>query len=83
MRKQLPIKIIIADDHEIYRDGLQSVFENTDKYEIIAQCQDGDHLLRAVKTMVPDIVLTDLKMPILSGVEAIRILHKEHLIMSS
>ena len=78
MRKNIPIKIIIADDHEIYRDGLQSLFESNTKYEVIAQCHDGEHLLRAVNTHIPDIVLTDLKMPILSGVEAIRILHKEH-----
>ena len=78
MKKKSPIKIIIADDHEIYRDGLVTAFQNNDRYEIIATSQDGDHLLRTLNTHKPDIILTDLRMPVLSGVEAIRIIHKEY-----
>ncbi len=76
MKKKQPITIILADDHEIYREGLVSVLESQKgNYEILAICQDGEHLMRALAGKIPDIVLTDLKMPVFSGVEAIRAIH--------
>jgi DNA-binding NarL/FixJ family response regulator len=70
-----PIRIIIADDHEIYRDGLVSNFQNNPLYELVATCINGDQLVRATANTQPDVILTDMKMPVLSGVEAIRIIH--------
>lgn len=71
-----PIRLIIADDHEIYRDGLALNFENNPQYELVATCINGEQLVRAAANTIPDVILTDLKMPILNGVEAIRIIHK-------
>jgi DNA-binding NarL/FixJ family response regulator len=78
MKKRLPIKIIIADDHEIYRDGLITAFEPEEQYEILATCHDGDQLIRSVPVFNPDIILTDLKMPVVSGVDAIRAIHRQY-----
>ena len=75
MNASSPIKLIIADDHEIYRDGLVSNFQNNPLYELVGTCINGDQLVRATANAKPDVVLTDLKMPVLSGVEAIRIIH--------
>ena len=78
MKKRQPITIILADDHEIYRDGLVNLLESNESYEVIAACQDGEQLLRSVANRNPDIILTDLKMPIQSGVEAIRSIHAKY-----
>jgi DNA-binding NarL/FixJ family response regulator len=77
MKNKGTIKIIIADDHEIFRDGLEGLFLDHPNYKIVGSCTDGDHLVRAVSKFKPDIVLTDLKMPILDGVEAIKQIHKQ------
>lgn len=78
MKSRSRIKIIIADDHEIFRDGLAYTIQDNPNCEILASCIDGNQLVENTKKLLPDIVLTDLKMPILSGVDAIRAIHKEH-----
>lgn len=76
MKKHSRIRIIIADDHEIFRDGLVFTIQDNPKYEVLASCVDGKQLIETTKKLLPDIVLTDLKMPTLSGVEAIQKIHK-------
>jgi DNA-binding NarL/FixJ family response regulator len=71
------ISIILADDHEIYLDGLNAYFSANPRYRVLALCTDGEQLVRAAKQHRPDIVVTDLKMPRCNGIEAIRILHAE------
>lgn len=71
------ITVTIADDHDIYRDGICSQFDNQKRYQLLDKCRDGDALVRAVRKRQPDVVLTDLKMPNLSGVEAIEKIVKE------
>lgn len=78
MRKPSTITVAIAEDHEIYLDGLISQFANQDRFELIAACRDGDHLLRSVSHREPDVVITDLRMPVVSGIEAIRHLTENH-----
>jgi len=72
MRTTTLISIIIADDHEIYLDGLAGFFNGQKQFRLLAQCRDGDQLVRAVQHHKPDVVVTDLNMPIVSGTEAIR-----------
>jgi DNA-binding NarL/FixJ family response regulator len=76
MMASSPIRLIIADDHEIYRDGLVSNFQNNPMYELVAVCINGDQLVRTSANVESDVILTDLKMPIVDGVDAIRIIHK-------
>ena len=78
MKKKIPISLIIADDHEIYRDGLVSAFDNQPDYQLVAVCTNGEHLVRATALNHPDVVLTDLKMPVMSGVEAITSIHEKY-----
>lgn len=66
------IKLIIADDHDIYREGLIKQFSQSDRYTILDSCRDGEHLLRAVAIHEPDVVLLDLRMPVISGIDAIK-----------
>lgn len=65
------IRIIVADDHEVFLEGLLAIFAGHPRYEIIDVCRNGDQLLRSVQHRAPDLVLIDLKMPVISGIEAI------------
>ena len=67
-----PIRILIADDHPIVRDGLLAILATQPDFKIVGEASNGAELIRLVSTLGPDIVLTDLEMPGIDGVEAIR-----------
>ena len=64
------IKIIIAEDHALYRDGLKTMLGLYDEFEIIAEAVDGSELIKMFEFHRPDVVLMDINMPILNGIEA-------------
>ena len=66
------IRIVIADDHPIFRDGLRKLLALEDDFEIIAEAKDGKEVLDIVEQMEPDILLLDLKMPGLDGLTALQ-----------
>ena len=70
------IRIIIADDHPLVREGLVSVLQNYPDIEIIGLVTNGRQLVQAVKQYMPDIVITDLRMPEMNGLEAIAEIRK-------
>jgi two-component system, NarL family, response regulator LiaR len=72
------IRILLADDHPIVREGLRAVLETQSDFEVIAEAANGDETLRLARTMQPDIILLDLEMPFMDGVETIRRLHLQH-----
>jgi len=66
------IRIIIADDHEIFRDGLSMMLGKSTYLSVLAQAENGRELLELVTNLQPDVVLTDIKMPVMDGIEAAR-----------
>ncbi len=64
------IKIIIADDHRIFAEGLKSILKAFNKYEVIDVANNGQELLEILTSKLPDIILLDLNMPIMRGEEA-------------
>lgn len=66
------VRILLADDHPIVREGLRAVLETQADFEVIAEAANGDEALRIVQEARPDIILLDLEMPLMDGVEAIR-----------
>ena len=66
------INLIIADDHSVIRQALCEMLESKGKYNIIAQANDGRQLLELLQTHQPDLVIVDVSMPKLDGVEAIK-----------
>ena len=67
-----PIRIVIADDHPIVRSGLMGLLASQEDFDVVAEASDGRELVTAVQRTRPDVVLTDLRMPALDGVGAIR-----------
>lgn len=66
------IKVIIADDHQILRDGLRTVLEDENDIEVVGEADNGWDTVRLVKRIEPDVVIMDVAMPDLNGVEATR-----------
>jgi len=65
-----PIRILLADDHTLVRAGICSLIKNMEGTEVIAEAGDGREALRLVRTHRPDVVLMDVAMPGLNGLEA-------------
>lgn len=68
------ITLLIADDHEIFRDGLALMLSKQDDIRLIAQAEDGKELVELTEKLQPDVILTDIKMPRMDGIEATRLL---------
>ncbi|GAA1975463.1 response regulator transcription factor [Amycolatopsis minnesotensis] len=66
------IRLIIADDHPIVRDGLRGAFTGEDDIEVVAEAANGAEALSMTAAYRPDLVLMDLRMPVVDGVSAIR-----------
>jgi DNA-binding NarL/FixJ family response regulator len=64
--------VIIAEDHTILREGLKSLLSSNPDFEIVAEAGDGREAIRQVEKFKPDLILTDLSMPKMNGMEAIR-----------
>jgi DNA-binding NarL/FixJ family response regulator len=73
----MPINIIIADDHQLYRQGLCALFSTYHKIKVVGEAEDGRAAISMAKKCQPDIVLMDINMPILNGIEATQQLKAE------
>jgi DNA-binding NarL/FixJ family response regulator len=71
------IKIVLADDHELVRSGLMKLLETYKDLTVIGEAGDGVEAVEKTKTLNPDVLIIDLSMPKLSGVEATKIIRKE------
>jgi DNA-binding NarL/FixJ family response regulator len=66
-----PIKVIIADDHVLYRAGVKAALSQKKDIEIIAEADNGMHLINLLKTIKADVILLDIQMPVMDGIEAL------------
>ncbi len=64
------IRVLIADDHLVVREGLEAMLHSSDEFEIVGQAIDGLETLRLVEELHPDVVLIDVQMPKMNGIEA-------------
>jgi DNA-binding NarL/FixJ family response regulator len=73
----MPIRIVIADDHEIYRNGFKLLLKNQDELELVGEAENGVELIEAVTEFQPEVVITDIKMPQMDGIEACKVIKKK------
>ncbi|MEY2829414.1 MAG: hypothetical protein RIQ33_1272 [Bacteroidota bacterium] len=73
------IKILIADDHPIFRSGVRDVLSKINDFEIIAEAENGMDAYQKIISLLPDVAVLDLEMPVLNGLDVCRkVLHEKH-----
>lgn len=72
------IKILIADDHTLFREGLRKLLEVYEEIQVVGEARDGKEAITKVDKLLPDVVLMDIKMPRLDGIESIKLIKKSH-----
>ncbi len=74
----MPVSIVLADDHTMIRRGLKSLIESETNYRIVGEAADGRETMRLAAELSPDIVIMDISMPMLNGIEAARQIKQEN-----
>jgi DNA-binding NarL/FixJ family response regulator len=66
------IKVLLVDDQELVRTGLRGILRTQFGFDIVGECSDGSEVIAAVRSLAPDVVLMDVRMPVMDGVQATR-----------
>lgn len=72
-----PIRVLVADDHPVFRDGLRLLLAGEEQVEVVAVAADGAEAVATARDLQPDVVVMDLNMPEVGGVEATRLIVQE------
>src|SRR5829696_8499548 len=75
----MPIRLVLTDDHPIVLHGLQRLLETYNDLEVVASCGDGEGALEAVRSLTPDVLPLDLRMPKVGGLDVLRTIEAERL----
>ncbi len=75
----MPISLVLADDHPLILNGLVNLFALEEGFEVVASCADGDQALRAVRLHRPDVLVADIRMPGMNGLDVVRKMREEKL----
>jgi DNA-binding NarL/FixJ family response regulator len=67
-----PVRVLVADDHPFFRDGLRVMLDATPDTELVGEAADGNETIALARSLRPDVILMDLRMPGLGGIEATR-----------
>ncbi|HLN71672.1 MAG: response regulator [Methylococcaceae bacterium] len=70
-------KVVIVDDHTLFRNGLRILLNNMENYHVVAEAANGKQFLDLLNTVTPDLVLMDINMPVMDGIEASEIAHEK------
>ncbi len=71
------IRVVLADDQTLFREGIKDLIENDRALEVVGEAADGPEALRLVKKLKPDVVLMDIKLPHMDGIQTTRKIHEE------
>ena len=77
MNEEKKILIAIADDYKIFREGIKKCIASDDSLKVIIEADNGEELLAQFAEQMPDVVIMDLKMPVMDGIEATGIIRKK------
>src|SRR6476619_8543623 len=78
MSSELVIKVALADDHKIFRDGIKMALKGKDYLKILWEAEDGKDLMHKLQLKLPDVILMDIRMPEVDGINAISLIRKEY-----
>jgi DNA-binding NarL/FixJ family response regulator len=71
------IRVLIADDHRLFAEALEAILAGDDRISVVAQAGDGREAVRLTHELRPDVVLMDISMPVMDGIEAARAIKAE------
>ncbi len=71
-----PIRVLVCDDHDLFRKGLRMVLEAEEDIVVVAEAADGEQAVARVEELAPDVVLMDVRMPRMGGIDATRIIRQ-------
>lgn len=71
-------KVMIVDDHFVVREGLKLILETSEQFQVIGEAGNGEEALRLIDELDPDVILMDLNMPVMSGLEAMKQLRERN-----
>ena len=75
---QMPIQVVLADDHDLVRSGIKALLSTVDGVQVIAEARNGIELLALLESVKPDVVMTDISMPGMDGITAIAEIHSRY-----
>ena len=73
-----PIRILLADDHTLFRKGIRTLLEQMQGLEVVGEAASGQEAVTQAQDLVPDVILMDIKMPVISGIDATRHILQEN-----
>ncbi|MGB3702838.1 MAG: response regulator transcription factor [Anaerolineales bacterium] len=72
-----PIRVLLADDHTILREGIRALIEDQEDMEVVGEAENGQATVKMVAQLLPDVVVMDIAMPLLNGLEATRQIRRD------
>jgi DNA-binding NarL/FixJ family response regulator len=72
------IRVVLADDHEVVRTGIKALLSRIPGVQVVGEAADGEQLVALADSLLPDIVLTDIGMPVMDGLTAVAQIHAKH-----
>lgn len=72
------IRLVLADDHPMIRAGFKSLLDKNERFEIVGEAENGRELIEVTDRVLPDVILTDINMPVLNGMAAVEMLTEKH-----
>ncbi len=78
MENEFTIKIAIADDHKIFRDGIKMALGNKENLRMLWEAEDGNDMMHKIEVKPPDVLLMDIRMPEMDGINALQIVRKQN-----
>src|SRR5687767_4120798 len=72
------IRLVLADDHPLIREGFKSLLQKNERFEIVGIAENGKELIELAGNLLPDVILTDINMPVVNGLDALKNIAKLH-----